>query len=461
VAFGEAYQSKDSVIDNIEIVGVDAFGNDRCAGIVFDLFDTKQFYKNKIGQAAHTHVAPGFAVIVVLVLHQRFCGGGVFIIQHHRFFGRQIGAFVFREFQLDQRDDRIIDHADIFAANVVWNSLRPVLFDGANALRFNKNLVGDRRNPEHAPRSAVILQLFCEDIPADGYTCVVLLRRIFHKRMIEAQNKHFQWPGNPESPVVMGILNATPDSFFDGGKYPDTEAALARARQILEEGASIIDIGGASTRPGSSQPGPQEEWERIGHVIRELKLKLPQAILSVDTFHAEVAEKAVDAGAQIVNDVSGGEMDPKMFATVARLGVPYVLMHMRGTPETMQKDPQYTDVVREVKTFFESRIEMLNRLGHQKIILDPGFGFGKTVEHNYRLLQALGEFVRLGYPVLAGFSRKSMITKLLGVGKNEALNGTTALNTIALQKGAMILRVHDVKEAVECVRIHGYLGGIC
>lgn len=266
---------------------------------------------------------------------------------------------------------------------------------------------------------------------------------------------------NLSTPAVMGILNVTPDSFFDGGKYNSPETALAHAQQMVKEGAKMIDIGAASTRPGAERISEREEWGRMEKIIPLLKEKLPNTILSVDTYQSFVAKKAVEAGAHIVNDISGGTMDGKMFQTVADLDVPYILMHIQGTPETMQQNPVYENVVEEVKSFFEKKIEKLQRLGVKQIILDPGFGFGKTVEHNYQLLQSLHEFVKMGFPILAGLSRKSMITKLFGVGKNETLNGTTALNTIALQKGARILRVHDVKEAMECVRIHSYLDSIC
>ena len=262
-------------------------------------------------------------------------------------------------------------------------------------------------------------------------------------------------------PLIMGIINVTPDSFFDGGKYNSTETALAHALEMVNEGAKIIDIGAVSTRPGAERISAEVEWGRLEKIIPLLKEKLPQTIFSVDTYHSVIAKKAVDAGVHFVNDISGGTMDDKMFGTIAELNVPYVLMHIQGTPETMQENPTYGNVVDEVKFYFERNIEKLNALGVKNIILDPGFGFGKTVEHNYQLLNALDEFVKIGFPVLAGLSRKSMVTRFFGVGKNETLNGTTILNTIALQKGAKILRVHDVKEAVECIRIHSYLDSMC
>jgi dihydropteroate synthase len=253
-------------------------------------------------------------------------------------------------------------------------------------------------------------------------------------------------------PVVMGILNLTPDSFYDGGKHNSIENALLHTEKMVAEGAKIIDIGAVSTRPGAHQISADEEWERMEAIIPLLKNNFPDIILSVDTYRSEIAKKAVHAGAHIVNDISGGTIDEKMFTTIAELNVPYVLMHIKGTPETMQKNPHYENVVEEVKQFFEERTAKLHALGIKQIILDPGFGFGKTVEHNYQLLNSLDVFAAMGYPVLAGLSRKSMITKLYGGEKQEALTGTIEVNKIALQKGAKILRVHDVKEAVELIR---------
>lgn len=279
---------------------------------------------------------------------------------------------------------------------------------------------------------------------------------------MKAQDKQFQRE-NPiyrlleKGPLVMGILNITPDSFYDGGKYIVPEEALRRAVQMVEEGAAILDIGAASTRPGAVQPSETEEWSRLQPVIELLAESLPEVLLSVDTYRGGIARKAVESGAHMINDISGGTMDAAMFEMVADLDVPYILMHIQGRPETMQKNPQYADIVSEVAAFFQKQIETLKKLGHEKIILDPGFGFGKTVEHNYKLLNALDAFIKLDYPLLAGLSRKSMITKLLGIKKEDALNATTALNMVALQKGASILRVHDVKEAVECVKIYNML----
>lgn len=252
----------------------------------------------------------------------------------------------------------------------------------------------------------------------------------------------------------MGILNVTPDSFFDGGRYPSEVAVLKQVRKMISEGAGIIDVGGASTRPGAAEVSVREELNRVIPVIKSIKNNFPEAILSIDTWRPAVAVAATEAGASMINDVSAGNLDPEMLETVAGLGVPYVLMHMLGSPETMQQKPHYEHIVNEVLDFFIQKLEILRHLGVRDILLDPGFGFGKTVEHNFQLLKNLHVFGRvLGLPVLTGVSRKSMICKVLQVSPANALNGTTALHMAALQQGARVLRVHDVKEAVEVIRL--------
>lgn len=259
------------------------------------------------------------------------------------------------------------------------------------------------------------------------------------------------------SPIVMGILNVTTDSFFDGGNYVSEEKWLTHAKKMIGDGAEIIDIGAYSTRPGAKNISEEEETKLLIKAIKSVRQHFPDVLISADTFRASVAEKAVEAGANIINDISGGTMDVNMFKTIAKLQVPYILMHIQGTPENMQKKPEYENVTEEVYSFFDSKIKELNSLGFNKIILDPGFGFGKTLEHNYQLLKDLEKFHSFHLPLLVGFSRKSMINKLLNISAKNALNGTTVLNTIALQKGAKILRVHDVKEAKEAVVITEYL----
>ncbi len=262
-------------------------------------------------------------------------------------------------------------------------------------------------------------------------------------------------------PVVMGILNVTPDSFFDGGRYTDEVSMLKQAEKMLAEGAVILDVGGASSRPGAAEVSENEELKRVIPVIEAIKSHFSEVIISIDTWRAGVAKTAVEAGASMVNDISGGQFDAKMFETVADLDVPYILMHIQGTPGTMQQNPHYEDVVAEVLDFFVQKIEKLRALGVKDIVLDPGFGFGKTVEHNYQLLKNLHVFGNVtGLPVLAGISRKSMICKVLKVNPKHALNGTTALHVIALQQGAKILRAHDVREAVEVIKLWEMLNDV-
>lgn len=271
----------------------------------------------------------------------------------------------------------------------------------------------------------------------------------------------------------MGILNVTPDSFFDGGKYNDEKNILLHAAKMISEGADMIDIGACSTRPDAKDVSEEEELKRLIPAIKLVRKKFTDVIISADTFRSKVAEEAVNEGADMINDISGGgfviasrglrhskpeaKQSHRMFEVVSKLKVPYVLMHIKGTPQTMQKNPRYKNVVEEVKEYFKEKIGILEGWKDGRLILDVGFGFGKTVEHNYTLLKHLAEFKEFGFPVLAGISRKSMINKALGTSSQTALNGTTAANTIALMNGANILRVHDVKEAKEVVKIFKFV----
>jgi dihydropteroate synthase len=251
----------------------------------------------------------------------------------------------------------------------------------------------------------------------------------------------------------MGIINATPDSFFPGSRYNRVDEIVAQAEKMLNDGASIVDIGGQSTRPGSELISVDEEIERIVPAIKAITKKFPEVFISIDTFYSKVVTAAVDAGATIVNDISAGSMDNKMIETVAELKIPYVLMHMKGTPQTMQQNAVYENVTRDVLDFFISKTNELKKVGIVDIIIDPGFGFSKTIDHNFELLKNLSVFKMLDKPIMLGISRKSTIYKTLGVNADEALNGTTVLNTIGLMNGASLLRVHDVKEAKETVEL--------
>mgnify|MGYP006384691245 FL=1 len=255
-------------------------------------------------------------------------------------------------------------------------------------------------------------------------------------------------------PQVMGILNVTPDSFYAGSRSETEKDIVQRLHQIVDEGASIIDIGGYSSRPNAEHISAEEEMNRLRNGLEIIRKHSPNAVVSVDTFRADVAKMCVEEyGVAIINDISAGQMDEQMFPTIAKLGVPYIIMHMKGTPQNMQVSPKYDHFLKEIFYYFSEKVQKLRDLGVKDIIIDPGFGFGKTLEHNYELMNHLEEFSLFELPLLVGVSRKSMIYKLLGSTPEEALNGTTALHTIALLKGAHILRVHDVKEAVESIKI--------
>lgn len=251
----------------------------------------------------------------------------------------------------------------------------------------------------------------------------------------------------------MGIINLTPDSFFAGSRQQGMDKVLQRAEQMLREGAAILDLGGMSSRPGAAVISVEEELQRVLAPIEQIKQSFPDAILSIDTVHSEVARQAVAAGASVVNDISAGSIDPRMYQTVAELQVPYILMHMQGTPKTMQQSPDYDDVVQEVLDFLIAEVHKLRKLGLHDIVIDPGFGFGKTLAQNFQLLSNLHVLQIMEVPILAGVSRKSMIYKLLNISPDEALNGTVAAHVIALQQGASILRVHDVRAAREAIQI--------
>jgi len=262
-----------------------------------------------------------------------------------------------------------------------------------------------------------------------------------------------------DKPLVMGIINATPDSFYEGSRFSGTDKILLQAEKMIIEGADILDIGGQSTRPGSEQVSDDTELKRILESIEAIHQKFPDTIISVDTFYSTVAKKCIHAGASIVNDISSGTMDKEMLSTIAALKVPYVSMHMKGTPQTMQQQAIYENVTREVLDFFIRKKDECKTAGIADVIIDPGFGFAKTIAHNFQLLKDLSVFKMLDAPVLVGLSRKSSVYKTLGISPEEALNGTTVLNTIALMNDANILRVHDVKAAKEAIKLCGDVSG--
>jgi dihydropteroate synthase len=259
------------------------------------------------------------------------------------------------------------------------------------------------------------------------------------------------------SPKVMGILNVTPNSFYDGGKHTEEKVILKQVEKMLLEGATFIDVGGYSSKPNAEEVSEEEELQRILPVVQNISKEFPNTVISIDTFRSKVAQAAVENGSAIINDISAGNLDVKMMETVAQLQVPYIMMHMKGTPQTMQSLTQYENIVKEMLFYFSEKIALARSFGINDLILDPGFGFAKTVDQNFEVLNKLDLFQITELPILAGLSRKSMIYKTLDTSAEFALNGTTSLNTISLMKGAKILRVHDVKEAVECVQLFNQL----
>ena len=256
------------------------------------------------------------------------------------------------------------------------------------------------------------------------------------------------------SPKVMGILNMTPDSFYDGGKFKNDKSILIQTEKLISEGANFIDIGAYSSKPGADFVSETEELNRLIPIVRLIHDAFPETPISIDSFRSNVINMSIQAGAAMVNDISGGQLDPLMFETVGKLGVPYILMHMRGTPQTMQRMTSYSNVIKDIYSYFTERIELAKKHQIKDIIIDLGFGFSKTLEQNFKLLESLDFYKNLNLPILAGVSRKSMIYKTLDTNADQALNGTTALHMIALEKGAKLLRVHDVKEALECIKLH-------
>lgn len=256
-----------------------------------------------------------------------------------------------------------------------------------------------------------------------------------------------------DTPLVMGILNITPDSFYDGGRFDRMESALQQAEKMILEGARILDLGAATSKPGSPLISADEESKRLLPVLKAVVEAFPEILISIDTYNSDTARAAIEKGAHIINDISAGNIDPDMMSTVGEMKVPYIMMHMQGTPETMQNNPQYGHVVEDVKLFFAQKVDEAYAAGITDIVLDPGFGFGKSLRDNFQMLAAFETFKTLNLPLLAGLSRKSMIYKTLDITPQDALNGTTALQSIALYKGAKILRVHDVQEAMECIKL--------
>lgn len=366
--------------------------------------------------------------------------------------------------QLHQTNYGIIDDAFEFIGDAIPYPLFAQLLDGSDALRFYKDLVDDGYGTKHPPGRAIILRLFKKDLRGSGNDLVVLLVGVGHvgggdlpSSKLTKAPMHSISSGERilelQAPVVMGILNCTPDSFYIGSRVQQLEQGLRFAEEQILQGAAILDLGGQSTRPGSARVSAAEERDRVIPLLTAIRKKYPAVFLSVDTFYGDVAQAAIDAGADLINDISAGKIDPTLQAVVAHSGLPYVLMHMQGTPQTMQSLTDYADVTESVFRFFEEEIDVCKQAGIGQLILDPGIGFAKTIAQNFQLLHNLSQFKQFPYPLLIGVSRKSMIYKTLDVDPLLALNGTTALHMYALMQGANILRAHDVRPAWETSRL--------
>jgi len=349
--------------------------------------------------------------------------------------------------------------------------LHSFFLNASYALCLNKDLISDGRQAKHTPSRTVVFRFLGKQGFAGGNNLLIFGGGFFYQAIsilktaqsgdsvtqskVFSTNKTLNVKGkllDLSHPKIMGILNVTPDSFFDGGRFTNEEFMLNQVNKMIDEGADIIDIGAYSSRPGAIDIPAEEELERMVKAVRVISKNFPEIILSVDTFRAEVANAAINEGASMINDISGGR-DENMFETVALLKVPYVLMHMRGTPQTMTQLTQYENLLKDIVDYFHVKIAKLNHFGVKDVVIDPGFGFAKSVGQNFELLSKLHYFKILEKPILAGLSRKSFIWKTLGTNPESALNGTISSNTIALLHGANLLRVHDVKEAVDCVRL--------
>ncbi len=335
-----------------------------------------------------------------------------------------------------------------------------LFLDASNSLSLYENLVSNAGQAKNTPGCAIVAGLLEEQVLAAGDYLFILCGSFCHSIAVQNKafysNKTLNIKGRVidlNTPCVMGILNVTPDSFYDGGKFDQEKTQLAQVEKMLSEGASMVDVGGASSRPGAPEISVEDEATRVLPAIRRIAKKFPSAIIAVDTVHSSIAQRALNEGASIVNDISGGEHDKKMFEMVAEKNVPYIVMHMRGTPQTMKTLTNYDNLIKDITDYFINKISKLRTLGIKDVIADPGFGFSKTVAQNFELLQNMDYLELLEIPIMVGVSRKSMIWRTLEITPEQALNGTTVMNTVALMKGASILRVHDVKEAVECVKL--------
>ena len=433
--------------------------------MILDAFGAQHLAHDEVGDGADAHVAPSLIVVVVLARHQFVCFRGDLVVQGRSFFGCQVGLVDHTELELYDAHRRIVDDADELGLNAFIHKLLCGCLQGSDSLDLDKNLIGDGRRAQNAPSWTVVLHLVDKQLAALRQNRMKLGFCIFlwHEKCIFAKIKLFSMLqlnlGNKalifDRPAVMGILNVTPDSFSDGGRYNQMDKALQHCEQMLAEGADFIDIGGCSTRPNYAIATEQEELERVIPILKAVKTAFPEALISIDTFRKNVAEACMESGADLINDISGGLFGKDMLPYIGENHIPYVMMHCIGTPETMHQYTLGGDIHQTVLGFFKQQCQILESYGEQQIILDPGIGFGKSLEANYQLLSELDRYRYNNLPILIGISRKSLINKVLHTTPDTAENGTTVLNTIALLNGADILRVHDVKNAREAIELVG------
>ena len=426
---------------------------------------TQHLAHDEVGDGAHAHITPSFIVVVVLARHQLVCLCGDLVVQSRGLFYGQVGLVDHTELQLDNTHRRIVDNADELRLDAFIHKLFRGCLQRPDSLYFDKNLIRNGRCAQDAPGRTVVLHLVDKQFAALrqyamklGF-CIFLLHekcifakiKLFSMLRINSRNKTLIF----DRPALMGILNVTPDSFSDGGRYNQMDKALQHCEQMIADGADFIDIGGYSTRPNNAIATEQEELERVVPILKAIRTAFPEVLISIDTFRKNIAEACMNEGADLINDISGGLFDAEMLPYIGKNHIPYVMMHCVGTPETMHQYTLGGDIHQIVMDFFKQQCTILEAYGEQQIILDPGIGFGKSIEANYQLLGDLERYRYNGLPVLIGISRKSLIFKVLGTTPQAAENGTTILNTIALLHGADILRVHDVKNAREAIELVG------
>jgi dihydropteroate synthase len=442
--------------------------------MVFNLLYPIQLHQDDIRHRRHAHIPPRLIIVMILIFKKPsgFCHP--FVIQGFQFPIGNLQPLVITQLRLHQRDQAVVNDPNEFVLNRIANLLTPLFLNRPDPLSFNKNLIGNRRESEYSPSGTIVSGLLLKKFftKADNLTIFAhglafqsnhyLMEENYTRSKIEDKLFPPKITLNSrgkllllDDPWVMGIINITPNSFYPKSRIDKNEPdiALRRAEEMIKSGAKVLDIGGYSSRPGADEVSEEEELLRVIQMIENIKKEFPRTLLSIDTFRSRVAKESVEAGVDIVNDISGGGLDREMIPTVGSLNVPYICMHMRGTPKNMNTLTSYENLENEILAYFNQKLVACRKAGIKDVIIDPGLGFSKTLEQNYRILKNLSYFNTINAPILIGLSRKSMIYKILGITQEEALNGTTALNMVALMNGAKILRVHDVKEAVESVKL--------